>query len=227
MATFHDRTLAPKFQGRLLRGGGTVPCRVLTSLDVVDEIEAAGAISVQSDPKSSALDEKCSEAGERDLLPARARALHSRRALERAADHGVALLAALGLPQLVRHDIMPVDPAAIGDALDVVIAHLDTLDAPSEDLEPYLAGYYNGMVDLDGEREAEEEHDEDDNTAEAEPDLEPSIGWPNDFAAVVDHRFDEADTDVEAVNEDGDDCGEAYAPWWDRISYQSMEMIHA
>ena len=29
MAAFHDRTLAPKFQGRLLRGTG--PCHVLTS----------------------------------------------------------------------------------------------------------------------------------------------------------------------------------------------------
>ena len=73
-------------------------------------------------------------------------------------DHGVALLAALGLPQLVRHDIVTDDPAAIGDALDVVIAHLDALDAPAEDLE-------------------------DDGTAEEEPDdedggdAELSLGW--------------------------------------------------
>ncbi len=64
-----------------------------------------------------------------------ASALHMRRALEGALDHGTALLAALGLPRLVEHGSVPLDPAAIGDALDTAIATLDALDAPDEDLE--------------------------------------------------------------------------------------------
>ncbi len=83
-----------------------------------------------------------------------AQALHMRRALEGALDHGTALLAALGLPSLVEPGFVPLDPAAIGDALDTAIATLDALDAPAEDLE-------------DG-------HDAEHDLADAEHDL----GWP-------------------------------------------------
>ncbi len=68
-------------------------------------------------------------------LPNVAQARHMRRELERAADHGTALLAALGLPRLVDGAFDPLARTAIGDALDVVVAHLDAIDAPAEDLE--------------------------------------------------------------------------------------------
>jgi hypothetical protein len=85
---------------------------------------------------------------------AAARALHMRLALEGALDHGTALLAALGLPRLAAPGFVPLDPAAIGDALDTAIATLDAMDAPDEDLE-------------DG-------HDAEHDLADAEHDL----GWP-------------------------------------------------
>ncbi len=85
---------------------------------------------------------------------AAARALHMRRALEGALDHGTALLVALGLPRLARPGFVPLDPAAIGDALDHAIATLDAMDAPADDLE-------------DG-------HDAEHDMADAEHDL----GWP-------------------------------------------------
>ena len=69
MAIHAHSTLARAIQPRLLRGGGGVPCRVLTSAEAVDEIEEAAAVSVQSDPQSLALDDKCSEAGEREFAP--------------------------------------------------------------------------------------------------------------------------------------------------------------
>ncbi len=65
-----------------------------------------------------------------------AHTLHLRRQLAEAAEHGAALLAALGLPRLVTADFEPINREAIGDALDVVIDHLDALDAPDEDREP-------------------------------------------------------------------------------------------
>ncbi len=92
---------------------------------------------------------------------ATARACHMRRALEGALDHGTALLAALGLPQLVERNFasfqindLSGDHSVIGDALDTAIATLDALDAPGMDLE-------------DG---CDAEHD----LADAEHDL----GWP-------------------------------------------------
>jgi len=85
---------------------------------------------------------------------AAARALHMRRALEGAIDHGMALLAALGLPRLAAPGFVPLDGPAIADALDTAIATLDTLDAPGADLE-------------DG-------HDAEHDLADAEHDL----GWP-------------------------------------------------
>ena len=68
-------------------------------------------------------------------LPDVARARHLRRELERAAEHGVALLAALGLPRVVDADFVQGDHAAIGEALDLVVSHLDAIDDPDEDLE--------------------------------------------------------------------------------------------
>ena len=58
-----------------------------------------------------------------------------RRELEQAARHGTALLATLGLPRLVEPGFVPIDGASLGDALEVVISHLDAIDAPEEDLE--------------------------------------------------------------------------------------------
>ncbi len=55
--------------------------------------------------------------------------------MEQAAKHGAALLASLGLPRLVTPDFAPIDPAEVGIALDAVIAALDDLDAPGEELE--------------------------------------------------------------------------------------------
>ncbi len=142
-----------------------------------------------------------------------ARAIHLRRQLAQAAEHGVALLAALGLPRLVEPDFVSLDPAAIGDALDVVIATLDAVDG-DEDLEPYLTGYYNGAMDP---------------TCEGEPDSddEPSLGAPENhpgrFHVDMEGRHHTGcarhplgdqtqwaaggswDNDAEAVNEDADD----------------------
>ena len=65
---------------------------------------------------------------------AEANARHMRWYLEAAADHGAALLGALGLPLLT-----PRHRAAIGDALDLAISTLDDFDG-DPDLEPWLAG---------------------------------------------------------------------------------------
>ena len=132
MATFFDITSA---SSRTLLRAGRAPCRVLTTAETVAAIEAdIGSVDRCSMPSDGPLGLLKSEDPDEIGLVA-ARTLHSRRALARAADHGVALLAALNLPQIVRAHMSTVDPAAIGDALDVVIAHLDALDAPAEDLE--------------------------------------------------------------------------------------------
>ncbi len=101
-----------------------------------------------------------------------ARTLHLRRQLMEAAEHGVALLTALGLPRLVTAEYERHEFVAIADALDVVIDHLDALDAPDEDREPYLSGDYNGRMDPEGEREGDEGPAEDDGISE------PSLGAP-------------------------------------------------
>jgi len=114
------------------------------------------------------------------LSPAQdaAQALHLRRELEGALDHGTALLAALGLPMLVEPGFVPLDPAAIGDALDDAIATLDALDAPAEDLE-------------DG-------HDAEHDLADAEHDL----GWPACMSQVNLGRNTE-DGDITALERHG------------------------
>ncbi len=110
------------------------------------------------------------------LLPAQdaARAIHMRRALEGALDHGTALLAALGLPRLAEPGFVPFDPAAIGDALDTAIATLDALDAPSVDredegeAEPSLGW-------IDGKPVLSDSHDDREHDA---ADWEPMLGAP-------------------------------------------------
>lgn len=98
-------------------------------------------------------------------LPRAATARHMRQELERAASHGVALLAALGLPRLVDDEFVAIDGDAIGDALDLVVSHLDALDAPHEDLED------------DGTSE-------DDDPAEDDGSGEPILGAPEEHPFV-------------------------------------------
>jgi len=104
---------------------------------------------------------------------ATARACHMRRALEGALDHGTALLAALGLPRLMEPGFVPLDPAAIGDALDTAIATLDALDTAGVDIEdegeaePSLGW-------IDGKPVSSDSHDD----REAEDDDEPILGAP-------------------------------------------------
>ncbi len=103
-----------------------------------------------------------------------AQARHMRRALEGALDHGTALLAALGLPSLVEHGFVPLDPAAIGDALDTAIATLDAMDAPGMDreddgtAEPWLGW-------IDGKPVLSDSHDDREHDA---ADWEPMLGAP-------------------------------------------------
>ncbi len=163
------------------------------------------------------------DSGEQFSLDA-ARAIHMRRALEGALDHGTALLAALGLPRLMEPGFVAIDPAAIGDALDTAIATLDALDAPGFDLEddgtaePWLGW-------IDGKPVLSDGHDD----REAEGDDEPILGAPErhpscyqfalcDATSSQEHwadgsaRHDEA----EAVNEDGGDIldeGEETLGW--------------
>ena len=114
-----------------------------------------------------------------------ARARHMRRELEQAARHGTALLAALGLPRLVDDGFVQVDGDALGDALEVVLSHLDAIDALGEDLEetgdaePWLAWVTSpstGCVDT-GISADDRELD----TADAEP----SLGSPEMHSTVI------------------------------------------
>ncbi len=104
---------------------------------------------------------------------AAAQAIYTRRALEGALDHGTALLAALGLPRLIEPGFVPLDPSAIGDALDTAIATLDALDVAGVDLEddgtaePWLGW-------IDGKPVLSDSHDD----REAEDDDEPILGAP-------------------------------------------------
>ena len=155
---------------------------------------------------------------------ATARALHARCALEGALDHGTALLAALGLPRLMRPGFVPLDPAATGDALDTAIATLDALDAPGVDLEddgtaePWL-GWIDGRPVLSDSQD----------DREAEDDDEPILGAPErhpscyqfalcDATSSQEHWADGSalNDEAEAVNEDGGDIldeGEETLGW--------------
>jgi len=137
MAIFLDSTPAPVVQPGLLRTAVPVPTPALTA-ETVAMLDAIPALALhRGAPICSAADSPCGVAsdvphgGAGDL----ASALHMRRALEGALDHGTALLAALGLPRLIEPGFVPLDPAVIGDALDHAIATLDGLDAPGADLE--------------------------------------------------------------------------------------------
>ena len=165
------------------------------------------------------------------LLPAadHARTLHLRRQLAQAAEHGAALLTSLGLPRLVGPDHIVVDPVAAADALDLAIATLDALDGDT-DLEPYLAGFYNGLVDPNGEREGGEDEPEDDGTSEpslASPERHPSIplsfrGHPYTARGGDEGQLrwaEGAHHDGELVNEDGDDLDAGEHETADHESY--------
>jgi len=224
MAIDAHSTTAPAVQPGLLRtwaGAVPVPTPALTAetIAMLDAIPAD--VPHGGAPICSAADLPCSMASgvlsTVETTPADsrgdisttdlARALHMRRALEGALDHGTALLAALGLPMLVEPGFVPLDPAAIGNALDTAIATLDALDAPGMDLEPSLGW-------IDGKPVLSDSHDD----REAEDDDEPILGAPErhpscyqfalcDATSSQEHwadgstRYDEA----EVVNEDGTD----------------------
>ena len=128
-------------------------------------------------------------------------ALHLRRQLAQAAEHGAALLSALGLPRLVGPDFIQVDPVALGDALDVTIAALDAIDGDTDredggDDEPSL-GWIDGRPQFCGDYQ-DREHD----TADIEED-DPA------------EDSDPAECDDEHGSDDGEDIGHhasQYAP---------------
>ena len=156
MAIHAHSTTAPTGHPRLLRGGGTTPCAVLTSDEVVALTADAPArprdgrgrfvkggqlvqVSAQPEPKP--------ELPPEPLFPAadHARVLHLRRELHQALDHGFALLDALDLSPL---------------ALDVIDDAITALDA------------------LDGDTDREDDDREHD-TADAEPSLASPERHPN------------------------------------------------
>ncbi len=202
MATFLDSTTAPADHRALLRSAVPVPTPDLTAetvamLDAIPEAAtnttrrkelyeilhpetrqhvAGGHAKHGSASANLAFAENTAAStgrSERAVQRDAAQALHMRRALEGALDHGTALLAALGLPRLMEHGSVPIDPAAIGDALDTAIATLDALDAPGADLEddgtaePWLGW-------IDGKPVSSDSHDD----REAEDDDEPILGAP-------------------------------------------------
>ncbi len=192
--------------------------------DLIEEIRRmvkGQEVSVQTAPKP--------EMPPEPLLPLAdlAKTRHLRRQLAQAAEQGVALLAALGLPRLVDADFVPLDREVIGDALDLAIATLDAVD---------------GDTDLEADEDDEDGHDREQDTADAEL----SCGWTAKIsqihlgAAQDDHETtalerhgkgfircgadDAEDDDREILNEDGSDWGEAQTPWWNRIGYPEMEV---
>jgi len=167
MAIDAHSTTAPAVQPGLLRtwaGAVPVPTPALTA-ETVAMLDAIPAdVPHRGAPICSAADLPQTVAGDAAL------ALHLRRALEGALNHGTALLAALGLPRLMEPGFVPLDPAAIGDALDTAIGTLDALDAAGVDLEddgtaePSL-GWIDGkptLSDSHDDREAEDEREPDD-----------------------------------------------------------------
>ncbi len=207
MAIDAHSTPAPIDHRALLRTHGA-PCRVLTEAEFFAEIGENPEL--QAEPSLPAQDA--------------AQALHMRRALEGALDHGTALLAALGLPRLMEPGFVPLDPATIGDALDTAIATLDALDAPSMDRED------DGTAEpslgwIDGKPVLSDSHDD----REAEDDDEPILGAPErhpscyqfalcDATSSQEHWADGSawNDEAEAVNEDGGDIldeGEETLGW--------------
>jgi len=217
MAIDAHSTTAPAVQPGLLRtwaGAVPVPTPTLTA-------ETVAALNLFPEVGEKHL---CALLARTSEQAATAQAIHTRRALEGALDHGTALLAALGLPKLVEPSFVPLDPAAIGDAVDTAIATLDALDAAGVDLED------DGTAEpslgwIDGKPVLSDSHDD----REAEDDDEPILGAPErhpscyqfalcDATSSQEHwadgsaRHDEA----EAVNEDGGDIldeGEETLGW--------------
>ena len=121
---------------------------------------------------------------------AQARALHMRRELHQALDHGLALMDALDL-----------SPRGL-DLMDRAIAQLDAFEAPEEDLEPWLAGYQNlAEVPLD----AEDDSEEDEGTSLETFGRGCARGGADDA---------EDGSDDEQTNEDGSDDGRADHGWF-------------
>ncbi len=209
MAIDAHSTPAPAVQPGLIRtwaGAVPVPTPAVTAetvamLDAIPPLALHGeapfcsaadlpcgvASGVLSTVETTQADLPCGDIPTTDL----ASALHMRRALEGAIDHGTALLAALGLPRLMEPGFLPFDPAAIGDALDTAIATLDVLDAAGMDLEddgtaePSL-GWIDGkptLSDSHDDREAEDEREPDD---EGDPlDRGEPDGWRRPLASCV------------------------------------------
>ena len=199
-----------------------------TSLDKGVEMDAVPAdVRHHGAPICSAADLPCGDIPTTDL----ASALHMRRALEGAIEHGMALMDALGLPKIPQ--TIPLDAPAIGDALDTAIATLDVLDAPGVDLED------DGTAEpslgwIDGKPTLSDSHDD----REAEDDDEPILGAPErhpscyqfalcDATSSQEHwadgsaRHDEA----EVVNEDGGDIldeGEETLGWAANVSQLAL-----
>ncbi len=212
MAIDAHSTTAPADHRALLRtwaGSVPVPTPALTA-ETIAMLDAIPPLAPYGEaPICSAADLPCGDIPTTDLAQAR----HMRRALEGAIDHGTALLAALGLPRLMEPGFVPLDPAAIGDALDHAIVILDALDAAGVDLEDDGTAEPS-MGWIDGKPTLSDSHDD----REAEDDDEPILGAPErhpscyqfalcDTTSSQEHwadgsaRYDEA----EAVNEDGTD----------------------
>ncbi len=229
MAIDAHSTTAPADHRALLRtwaGAAPVPTPDLTA-ETVAMLDAIPAdVPHRGAPFCSAADLPCGAAGDVRHGGAgdAAQARHMRRALEGALDHGTAMLAALGLPRLMEPGFVPLDPAAIGDALDTAIGTLDALDVAGVDLED------DGTAEpslgwIDGKPTLSDSHDD----REAEDDAEPMLGAPErhpscyqfalcDTTSSQEHwadgsaRHDEA----EVVNEDGGDIldeGEETLGW--------------
>ncbi len=172
--------LPPSFIGAVLVPTPALTAETVTMLDAIPADVPHGGAPICSaadlprgDITTPALTVGVCCAVQQTAVADLARARHARRALEGALDHGTALLAALGLPSLVEPGFVPLDPAAIGDALDTAIATLDALDAPGVDLEdegeaePWLGW-------IDGKPVLSDSHDD----REAEDDDEPILGAP-------------------------------------------------
>lgn len=153
-----------------------------------------------------------------------ARALHLRRQLAAAVEHGTDLLAALGLPRLVGPGFAPIDVRAAGDAIEAAVAALDALDGDpeaedggdDEDDRAELEGWLgwgpgsqlhlttntdDGFDPLDRGELMNEDGDDLDRGEHDTADAEPSLGWPNDHTAVL---SDAPQWDVDAERDDAD-----------------------